>query len=195
MAKKIGNPEHERLVVRRLYRDALELDWEAMGQRAKSAQYGAWLEDHELHPILDQWMTPDEARVWIKDGPMKEFARAMAGIGAFSEFLDAHPRGPEQVVKAALGEEWSAILDSLVVKPLGCRAATRKEEVFLFWGPARDAKHLLWASLERTVLGRGADGVHCAILQSVKKPIRKVEEERLRRMFERCKVPLRLIRF
>lgn len=193
MARKVTNVEHVDSVVRKLYEDALRLDWEHQSQREHTEQYARWLTDPEVGGVLSSWMNPEEQRVWLKDGPLKEFARALAGEGPFAAYLDEHPRSPAVVVKRALGEPWSPVSGSIGVKPLRCRASDGARSVTLLWGPSRDFKHLLWAALE--ALDRSPKKpLAVAVFDTISAPFAAGEKERLSRIAVRCGVEVKFVR-
>lgn len=191
--KRIENPEKADAVVRKVYEDAVKLDWLHCSQRDRSEQYERWLEDKNVGKVLDEWMTPAQQRVWLKDGPLKEFARALAGAGEFAKYLTAHPRAPTTIVAQALGPDWVVIKGSLRTKPLGCDARRGAETKRLLWGPAKDFKHLLWASLvswERT----NDDAALIVVFDTVEAPLSDAKKKRLRRIASRANVSLAFIR-
>src|SRR5690606_19065488 len=112
----------ERDIVRRLYQDAQRLDWIHLSMGERRRQYAAWLEAAEVGGVLVQFLSRERARVWMKDGPMKEFARATAGVGRFASFVDQTGRGPGEMTELALGSEWTVVRGSVGIKPLHCLA-------------------------------------------------------------------------
>ena len=94
--------ELEQRVVTRLFQDADELDWAHLSATARSAQYAKWVQDAEVGGRLTQFMTSEQARVWIKDGPMKEWARAGSGIGKYAPLVPDAGATPAQLVHMAL---------------------------------------------------------------------------------------------
>ena len=185
MSRKITNENHVARVVRKLYEDAQRLDWEHLTSGDKTSQYAAWLDDPEVGALLGQWMSPEEARVWIKDGPMKEYARALAGFGPFAHYLDEHPRGPSAMVKAALGPQWNAVAGLAGIKPLHCTATDGTKRIRLFWGPARDFKHLLWAALEASD-SKPSREVKIAVFHTVAHPTPRSVRGQQERFGNRC---------
>src|ERR1700679_821870 len=105
--------EVEKSVVARIFSDASRLGWSELSGSQRSAQYAAWVSDQEVGGQLTKFMTTGQARVWIKDGPMKEWARATSGVGKYAAFAKSAERSPAQLVKKGLGEEWDADLPSL----------------------------------------------------------------------------------
>jgi hypothetical protein len=185
MPRKVSNKRHVAEVVKKLYADAARIDWEQLSGSGKTSQYASWLEDAKVGGVLSGWMSPEETRVWLKDGPMKEYSRALAGIGAFAEYLDDYPRGSCILVKAALGHAWSVVSGSEGAKPLHCDAECDGDIVHLIWGPERDFKHLLWAGLEACDQRSGVT-VRIAVFDTLVHPISRGSKAKHTRLGERC---------
>lgn len=86
--------EVEEAIVSRLFADMERLGWEGMTPRQRTSQYGEWIKDAEIGQRLAEWMTPERARVWIKDGPVKEYPRALADVGNTHPSPTAPPTSP-----------------------------------------------------------------------------------------------------
>ncbi|VDB00462.1 hypothetical protein S1OALGB6SA_1544 [Olavius algarvensis spirochete endosymbiont] len=185
MSRKITNDKHVARVVRKLYADAQAIDWEHVTSADKTARYAHWLDDPLVGGLLGQWMSPEEARVWIKDGPMKEYVRAIAGFGPFAQYLDEHPRGPTAMVRLALGKEWTPVSGTEGVKPLHCDATSGSGTVRLIWGPSRDFKHLLWAALEASDRNKKKE-VKIAVFDTVAHPTSSATKAPHERFCTRC---------
>lgn len=142
---------HLTAVVTALYQDADEAGWETLGPRDRSRMYGQWVEAEHVGSILTQYMTPEAARSWIKDGPMKEYARANRGAGRYAEFGRRGGTDVADVIKVALGPDARLVPGSEAVKPFRCHAATSGEAggpaALITWGESRQFKDLLWAAL------------------------------------------------
>jgi hypothetical protein len=193
MARKVTNDRHVAEVVRKVYDDAQRLEWEYLSQREHTEQYARWLADPQVGGVLADWMSPEEQRVWLKDGPMKEFARALAGEGPFASHLSVHPRSPKVVVSRVLGDGWWPIPGSIGVKPLRCEASNGSSKVMLFWGPSRDFKHLLWAAVDAWECNPDLS-LRVAVFDTVSSPIARQERERLLRIAGRCSVDVAFVR-
>lgn len=191
--KKVSNAKHVDTVVRKVYADALELDWEHCNQREHTEQYARWLNDPQVGGLLSQWMAPEDQRVWLKDGPMKEFARALAGEGTYALYLTDHPRSPVQLVQRAMGAGWLVVPGTSSVKPLQCDAVMGPQLVRLFWGPAKDFKHLLWAALEHGHRSPMKEA-RVVVFDSTTRPLSDSEKMKLSQISIRCKIPLTLVR-
>lgn len=192
MSRKMTEADVSR-VVSRLYRDAQEMDWEHLAPGKRTKQYAAWLEEPEVGGVLEKWMGREEARVWMKDGPMKEYSRALAGLGPFASFVNAPQRGPGALVAACLGTGWKVDVGSVGVKPLHCDAINGKRKVRVIWGPARDFKHLLWAALEAADRQTNLE-VCIAVLETVERGIGMAERNRFERLGKRCGIAVKHVR-
>jgi hypothetical protein len=182
----------ERDVARRLYEDAQRLDWIHLSMTARRRQYAAWLEAPEVGGALTQFLSREGARVWIKDGPMKEFARATAGVGRFASFVDQTGRGPAEMIRLALGAKWTLVAGSVGIKPLHCLAACEAEQRFLCWGPPKDFKHLLWAALTAAELEHHTARV--LIVERVGQELRADERTRFELLCRRCSLEFSSVR-
>jgi hypothetical protein len=134
-------------VVRALYVDAEELDWEHLPPAGRSRQYARWIADDRVGGVLARYMTIEAARSWIKDGPMKEFSSARRSAGRYAEFGHVAGTSPEDVVHHALGEDWRVADGRVGVKPFHCEAVNTGERAFVAWGPAAKFRHLVWAAV------------------------------------------------
>ena len=193
MAKKVTNDKHVARVVQHIYADAQRLDWEYRSQREHTEQYARWLADPHVGGVLSEWMSPEEQRVWLKDGPMKEFARALAGEGPFATYLSEHPRSPRVVVTRVLWHGWQPIAGSNEVKPLRCDASNGPQTVHVVWGPAKDFKHLLWAALEAWDAS-AKSSLRIAVFDTVSSPLPRQERDRLQRIGARCQFEVVFVR-
>jgi hypothetical protein len=153
--------EIEKRVVARLYQDADHLDWAHLSVTARSAQYAKWIQDPEVGDVLTKFMTPEQARVWIKDGPMKEWARAVNGIGKYAPLVARPSATPAELIHKALGTDWQPRDDTQRIKPLRINATHGEDEVTFAWGPEKDLKHLVWAALQAGANGDPVPWVLC----------------------------------
>jgi len=151
-------------VVTAIYSDAQSSAWENLSVADRTRQYNAWVSDERVGGILTQYMTPEKARSWIKDGPMKEYGRARRGTGRYARFGRQAGTTAEDVVRAALGAGAVPIPGTEGLKPFHCRAQTTQGGVaFVAWGEARNFRNLLWAALRASV----EDGVpsHVVVME------------------------------
>jgi len=141
-------------VVTTLYADASQLGWATLTPQAKTTAFSRWVADPRIGGRLAGYMTPEQARLWITDGPMKEYARAMRGLGRFAEFGRQGGTGPADIVAHVLGAD-AKIQGNVGTKPPHCRATTKDgNNAYVTWGDASSFKHLLWAALRASVEGR-----------------------------------------
>lgn len=128
-----------------LYRRFDETSWEQLASNEKSTAYERFVADPliggELSPFLDE----GRIRLWIKDGPAKEYVRALEGVGPYAHLTMRALAGPSYVIASALGDGWNIVDGSLDVKPMRCRATSvGGESRFVVWGPISSLKELFW---------------------------------------------------
>jgi hypothetical protein len=135
-------------IVTALYADADEIEWTNLPPAERTRQYGRWIDDPRVGKILTKYMTPEQARSWIKDGPMKEYANARRGTGRYARFGRQGGTGVGDVVLSALGAGATVVDGSEGVKPSHCYAVdSAGERVYVAWGPATNFRNLLLAAL------------------------------------------------
>jgi len=171
-------------VIRTLYAAAEQLGWEHLPLQERSAQYARWIADPAVGGVLTRYMTSEQARSWIKDGPMKEFARARRGSGRYAKYGWPCGTGPSEVVRAALGERWTIIDGSMGDKPSHCRAQRDGESAYLAWGTAPNFRHLVWAALRATV--DKDDPAIIVVTETTERPTPEHEAAWHRRIADRC---------
>lgn len=156
-------PEHiERQIVAVLFADAACMNWQHMNLSQRSKQYAGWVSDLRVGGVLKAFMAGEEARVWIKDGPMKEFSRACSGQGKYAYLIVDPAPSPQALVRLALGNDWRITPGSQRIKPLRVSALSSTSERIVFaWGPAKDFKHLLWAALSSIARNENLNWVLC----------------------------------
>lgn len=181
--------EIEQKVVRKLYADAKALDWANLSPQQHSAQYAGWVADAEVGGRLCQYLAEAEARVWIKDGPMKEWSRSLSGVGKYAELVDGADDLPKKLVHKALGIEWDADRATIRPKPLRVVARKGEDETVVTWGGSRDLKHLVWAALSADAEGDTRPWVVC-IVGSFTKPTPANERNAQLRLASRCELKL-----
>src|SRR4051812_15362145 len=91
-------------VARRVYADANQFDWMYLTSADRTRQYSRWLDDPEVGGLLEPLLGRSGARLWLKDGPLHEYSRAVAGIGPYARFTASRATNAEQIVRGALGE-------------------------------------------------------------------------------------------
>jgi hypothetical protein len=186
-------PELRDRVTRKLYASAAQIDWENLSATEKTAQYRRWVADPQIGGELTRFLPEDSARVWIKDGPMKEYARATFGVGSFAHLVDAPRCTPETVVRAVYGNDWQVVEGSIEIKPARCAANGPDGLGLVLWGNAADFKHLIWAALEAAAVADDRS-VTIAVVESPARPTPPSERERLRTIATRCGFTVRHIK-
>lgn len=139
-------------VVTALYADANRLGWATLGPQDKTAAFNRWVDDSAIGARLASFMTPEQCRLWIKDGPMKEYARAMRGLGRFAEFGRQGGTGSVDILAHVFGARAEVQGGGIGTKPPHCRATVDDgSRAYVTWGDASSFKHLLWAALRASV--------------------------------------------
>lgn len=138
-------------IVAALYADAHEQNWTHLSAADRSRAYSAWVEDSRIGGILTQYMTPEATRSWIKDGPMKEYRRALRGTGRYAQFGRSGGTTAADIVCAALGPGWSIVEGTTGVKPFHAQATDDSDVAYLAWDEGRNFKNLVWASVRASV--------------------------------------------
>lgn len=121
--------------------------WEEISAVDASEMYDRFVKDPSIGGRLATYMPADKVRVWIKDGPAKDYRRALEGVGPLAQYTSREYPGPESVVRLALGDEWTPKLDTLQEKPMRCFAIDPAgQSMFVIWGPASALQGLIWNS-------------------------------------------------
>lgn len=181
--------EIESQVVSKLYADANAVDWAHLTPQQHSAQYTKWVQDPEVGGRLVEYLTAENARVWIKDGPMKEWSRSLSGVGKYANLVEGSDDTQAKLVRKALGAGWESHPDSLRVKPLRLLATKGEEEIILTWAPASGLKHLVWAALSASAEGDARRWVLC-VVGTFTKPTPANEKQAHQRLAQRCNLQL-----
>lgn len=184
---------HLENVVSALYAEADETGWETLGPRDRSRMYTQWVEVTDpVGEILTQYMTPEAARSWIKDGPMKEYARANRGTGRYANFGRTGGTSSTDIVKHALGEEATIEAGSEAVKPLRCLAQVGDERFRVLWGDRRSFKDLLWAALRAAT--EDGETPLIVVLEPPGRITASEERKRLNAIAKRCQITVTYMR-
>ncbi|KRQ22489.1 MULTISPECIES: hypothetical protein [Mycobacteroides] len=178
-------PNIELIVAQQLYTQAIELDWTNLTPQQRSAQYVKWLEDPYVGGKLADYLTPSAARVWIKDGPMKEWTRAVSGVGKYAALVVDTESLPRRIVQKILGSEWQPSAGTLRVKPLRVTLVNGEDEVVLTWAPANGLKHMVWAALKASAEGDVRSWIVC-VTDTFTKPTPANEKQAHQQIAERC---------
>ena len=177
--------EVETKVVTKLYADAKKLDWGGCTPQQHSAQYAKWVSDPEVGGRLLEYLSTGDTRVWIKDGPMKEWSRAASGVGKFAGLVEGAQDTTTRLVQKALGDGWTVDNDTLRVKPLRVTAHKEEVETVLAWAPANGLKHLVWSALTASAEGDAREWILC-VVETFTKPTPSNEKQAQLRLAKRC---------
>jgi hypothetical protein len=149
MAKRMPPDIRER-VARAVLRRADLAGWEDLNARERSAYYNAWTTDVEVGGVIAQYLPAEAIRVWIKDGPMKEYTRARRGLGPYAGLVRTTTEREIEILFRSLGEGWSLAPGSIAVKPARFVAEDATgNRIDIIWGSPSDLKHLVWAWLNQ----------------------------------------------
>ncbi|MEU4034464.1 hypothetical protein [Streptomyces collinus] len=183
---KYGIPtDLEEEVVRLLYKRVGDLNWTYLTDNDRSSLYKAWTSDPAVGGRLLPFIGSEEnIRLWLKNGPMKEYIRATYGVGKWAPLVVKPSTPASELVVMALGPGWKVDLESLDIKPL--RVIIRHEddeemEQRFAWAPMRDFKHLAWAAIAAQASGDALPWVICTVDSFVRKitPEQKATNERI----------------
>ncbi|GAA2006169.1 hypothetical protein [Catenulispora subtropica] len=178
-------PEIEMRVVEHLYRDADKISWDGIAAVTRSGHYDRWVNDQEIGGRLQKFMDEKECRHWIKDGPMKERARAVYGVGKYASLVPNPVANPSQLVAQGVGTGWEVDETTLDIKPLRI-VARREDDVIRFcWGKPKDLKHLVWAALNAEAKGDPIPWTLC-VVGTFTHPIPANQRESDLRLAKRC---------
>ncbi len=144
--------------------------WEQVAAGERGAVFDELVADRTFSGPLRPYMTEGQIRVWLKDSAAKEYPRALEGIGGTAQFTPRRYPGPDAIVQAALGVEWTVAAGSIEQKPMQCKVkGPQGESVTLFWGPLRGLRDLHWAASRVRALSTGR--VAIAITRSSMTPL------------------------
>ncbi|AHI01003.1 hypothetical protein [Kutzneria albida] len=138
-------------VLRELYRQADSLDWEDVPVRQKTTHYRHWVEDPSIGGKLADYYTAEGMRVWLKDGPLKEYARALENFGPYAKYASRRLAPPSEFITEILGNSWTVLSESIREKPMHCLITDGRERRYVCWGRPRTFRDLLWAAVNKAV--------------------------------------------
>jgi hypothetical protein len=136
-----------RAIVAEVYRQAGEMDWDGLTDKQRSVVYDCWLDDPAIGHELTRFLSRERARVWLKDVPMKEYARARSGIGVYSDLTTVRFPGPGQIARQVLGGHWDMVEGTIREKPNRCVISDGQDERLMIWGPPKVLRDLVWAGI------------------------------------------------
>ncbi|MFD6158830.1 hypothetical protein ACFWF7_00675 [Nocardia sp. NPDC060256] len=159
-----------------------------MSNPEKTHQYRKWIEDPQVGKILLDYGPEKDARVWIKDVPMKEYTRAQEGIGNYVRYTVRRFKGPQEIIQAAFGHGWDMIPNTINVKPNHCYATNGTSTRYVCWGHAGTVRDLVWAALSIAVSGgdRPAIVVTTRDGETIDSPVRELHSA----LAEHCRIDL-----
>jgi hypothetical protein len=143
-----------RAIITEVYRQAGEMDWDGLANRQRSAVYDRWLDDPTIGGELTRFLSRERARVWLKDVPMKEYARARSGIGSFADLVTVRLPGPGQIARQLLRGHWDAVDGTIREKPNRCVISDGRDKRLMIWGPPKVLRDLVWAGITAVADGR-----------------------------------------
>jgi hypothetical protein len=174
-------------VVKGLYAAADDLDWERLPAKTKTAQYNRWVEDPNIGGLLARFIP--NPHLWIKEVPLKEYARALENMGRFASFTSMHYAPPAEFIAPILGSDWQYVPDSLADKPPHCLATNATTNRYVCWGPPNQFKDLLWAALTAGVKEAGTPAVVLSVRSEAE--IEAGDRRRNERIGERCGIEVK----
>lgn len=181
--------EIETTVVTQLYADAERLGWASLTPQQHSAQYDKWVDEARVGGKLTEYLSASAARVWIKDGPMKEYSRAVSGVGKYAKLIDGPNDVQATIVRKALGDDWKPVEASLRVKPLRLVARNGEDEAVVTWAPASGIKHMIWAALTASAEGDSHPWTVC-VTETFTNPTPANQKHAHARLAKRCNLQI-----
>jgi hypothetical protein len=136
-----------RAIIAEVYQQAGDMDWDGLTDKQRSAAYDRWLDDPAIGGELTRFLSRERARVWLKDVPMKEYARARSGIGSFADLVTVRLPGPGQIAQQVLGDNWGAVDGTIREKPNRCVISDGQDTRLMIWGPPKVLRDLIWAGI------------------------------------------------
>lgn len=126
-------------VLKAIYKRLDDQQWESLGNSERTEEYARMVSDPDIGGRLGNYMDPGRIRVWIKDGPAKEYRRSLEGIGPYATLTTRTLGSPERIITAALGEGWRIGDDGISEKPMRCIAI----------GPSGETRYVIWGALDK----------------------------------------------
>ncbi|MFH8991609.1 hypothetical protein [Streptomyces sp. NPDC017940] len=174
-------------VSRRVYAQAHARDWTRLPAAERSLIYDQWVDAPDVGGKLIQYRgTPSRVRHWLKDGPMKEYARAIYGVGTYASYVPDPSAGVVAVIEKALGEGWAPVPGTQRTKPLRITVSSGEEEKNFAWADdSKQLKHLVWAALRAEANGVPNPWILC-LVEMFEAPIPAEEKAEHIRIGERA---------
>nr|CTQ89716.1 hypothetical protein [Kibdelosporangium sp. MJ126-NF4] len=127
------------------------LDWDSFRDPQKTEQYSLWVDDPAIGGELADYLTAEGIRVWLKDGPMKEYTRALEGVGSYAEYAMKRFPDIEDTVRETLGPQWRTVPRTRGEKPMHVDIADGSVQRYVCWGYPRTFRDLLWAAVGKAI--------------------------------------------
>lgn len=165
-----------------------------MSLQQRTSQYDQWVGDPDIGGVLTDYMSSENARSWIKDGPMKEYSRARQGAGRYAQFGSTQGPAAAKVAAHALGAEAVVVEGSVGDKPFHCVAAnSHGAATYLAWGDAKNFRYLVWACL--CYLAENSTGAATVVItETMAEPATATEKTRHAAIAGRCSIGLKYFR-
>ena len=138
-------------VLLELHRQVGLLDWEEIPSREKSRYYAQWVEDPQIGGQLADHYTAEGMRVWLKDGPLKEYTRSLEDFGPFARYATKRLSPPSEFIVEVLGDKWEIVPGSVAEKPMHCMATDGDQQRYICWGKPGTFRDLLWAAVNQAI--------------------------------------------
>lgn len=121
--------------------------WEEISASRASALYDEFVDDPKIGGVLKPFLPVDKIRVWIKDGPAKEYRRALEGVGYMAAHTSRAYPGPDALITAALGDGWGHDPATIEEKPMRCLAHDELgRHVLVVWGSLGALQGIYWVA-------------------------------------------------
>ncbi|MDO3333021.1 hypothetical protein [Mycobacteroides abscessus] len=134
-------------------------------------------------------MSSENARSWIKDGPMKEYNRARLGAGRYAQFGSASSLQVEHLIAHIFESSTSIVEGSQGVKPFHCLVIADGLKTYMAWDLARNLRYLVWASVNY-LADHPQDSACIVLLETMEHPIPYAEKLRHARIAERFSIKI-----
>lgn len=143
-------------VIAAIYQRMDGVQWEQLRDDQRSALYASFVEEPDIGGRLAPYKDEPGIRVWIKDGPAKEYRRALEGVGAYAKYTSRQLTVPQELIEQALGNDWVIDPASVKQKPMRCEASHSQTggSVMAVWGPETSFKDLYWHASLATLAGQ-----------------------------------------
>ncbi|GAA4612267.1 hypothetical protein GCM10023108_07990 [Saccharopolyspora hordei] len=175
-------------VISEVYRRADDLDWPALTDQERSSLYDAWVKDPDIGGKLVGHIPASRMRVWLKDGPLKEFTRARWGLGPLAHLVSRRYPGPQELVQRILGTDWSVLNASIKIKPNRCTASNFTKRTTFLWGLSSSFDSMVTCALHAIADGQPDPLITVTIEQG--RPVPKDEKAVQKKIAARIGVPL-----